>query len=59
MVQFHAIAAQKYTYKLCFLAPLALTGVGGFDQCPAPFAGPSLQSASTTPDKPFFSNFRF
>lgn len=59
MVQFSAITVQKYTYKLRFLAPLALTGVGGFDQCPAPFAGPSLQIAATTPDKPVFSNFRF
>ncbi|OAI45369.1 hypothetical protein AYO42_02985 [Rhizomicrobium sp. SCGC AG-212-E05] len=53
MVQFHAIIAKKYTCKLHFFDPLALTGVGGFDQCPAPFAGPSLQIAATTPDKPF------
>lgn len=59
MVQFHAITDKIYTYKLYFFAPLALTGVGGFDQCPAPFAGPSLQIAATTPDKPLFSNFRF
>jgi hypothetical protein len=34
----------------------ALTGGGGFDQCPAPFAGPvsslTLQIAQATPDKP-------
>jgi len=34
----------------------ALTGGGGFDQCPAPFAGPvpprTLQIVQTTPDKP-------
>ena len=59
MVQFIAVTAKKYTYKLCFFTPLALTGVGGFDQCHAPFAGPSLQIAATTPDKPLFSNFRF
>ena len=59
MVQFIAVTAKKYTYKLRFFAPLALTGVGGFDQCPAPFARPSLQIAATPPDKPPFSNFRF
>jgi len=53
MVKFYAIYVEKYTYRLRFFAPLALTGVGGFDQCPAPFAGPSLQIAATTPDKPF------
>jgi hypothetical protein len=35
----------------------ALTADGGFDQCPAPFAGPmppqTLQIVQTTPDKPF------
>jgi len=35
----------------------ALTGGGGFDQCPAPFAGPApsrtLQIVQATPDKPF------
>src|SRR5882724_8577807 len=34
----------------------ALTGGGGFDQCPAPFAGPgpsrTLQIVQATPDKP-------
>ncbi len=59
MVQFSAIIDDKYTFRLCFFTLLALTGVGGFDQCPAPFAGPSLQIAATTPDKPVFSNFRF
>ena len=53
MVQFYAIIAKRYTSRLYFFDPLALTGVGGFDQCPAPFAGPSLQIAATTPDKPF------
>ncbi|MEO8301449.1 MAG: hypothetical protein ABI608_06640 [Rhizomicrobium sp.] len=36
---------------------LALTGGGGFDQCPAPFAGPALpltlQIVQATPDNPF------
>jgi hypothetical protein len=35
----------------------ALTADGGFDQCPAPFAGPvpplSLQIVQVTPDMPF------
>jgi len=34
----------------------ALTGGGGFDQCPAPFAGPmpprTLQIVQAPPDKP-------
>jgi len=37
----------------------ALTGGGGFDQCPAPFAGPAhppaLQIARATPDKPLLT----
>ena len=37
----------------------ALTGGGGFDQCPAPFAGstphPTLQIAQATPDKPLIT----
>jgi hypothetical protein len=42
MVQFPAIFAAKFTYKLHFPNMVALTCVGGFDQCPAPFAGPQL-----------------
>jgi hypothetical protein len=41
------------------LQHLALTGGGGFDQCPAPFAGPAhppaLQIAAATPDKPLLT----
>jgi hypothetical protein len=37
----------------------ALTGDAGFDQCPAPFAGPAppptLQIAQATPDKPLIT----
>ena len=37
----------------------ALTGGGGFDQCPAPFAGPTpypiLQIVQATPDKPLIT----
>jgi hypothetical protein len=42
MVQFPAILSGKYPYKLYFSNMVALTGLGGFDQCPAPFAGPQL-----------------
>ncbi len=42
----------------CGVRP-ALTGARGFDQCPAPFAGPArhptLQIALTTPDKPLLT----
>ncbi|MES2473876.1 MAG: hypothetical protein V4601_13675, partial [Pseudomonadota bacterium] len=42
MVQFHAIIADNYLFKLYFPNMVALTRLGGFDQCPAPFAGPQL-----------------
>jgi len=50
----------EYTTKRGYLPGYpALTGGCGFDQCPAPFAGPArpsaLQIARATPDKPLLN----
>jgi hypothetical protein len=54
MMAFRAVFAIKGYAGLQYPA---LTADGGFDQCPAPFAGPAspltLQIKQATPDKPF------
>ena len=53
MVTYYAMCGKKHNHWLFFDNLAALTAGLGFDQCPAPFAGPSLQIAATTPDTPF------
>jgi hypothetical protein len=50
MVIFYAITADIDNLTLYFGGLTALTGSGGFDQCPAPLAGtPALPHPSTDP----------